>query len=488
MSETSLKSQATKGMFWNAFEYFTTLGSQFVISVVLARLLLPSDFGLIGMLTVFIALSQVLVQSGMGTALVQKKNRTDIDFSTVFIFNFIVSISIYLLLFISAPFIAEFYGMPQLSLLTRILCLGIIIDSLSQVQNSRLLINLDFKTMAKINLTATTISGVGASVLAYFNFGVWALVFHNLARASLASIFLWYNNKSLPQMTFSKQSFRELFGFGSKLLGAGIIATVFSNIYKVVIGKVYTARVLGFYTQAFQFVDITAGSITSVLQKTTFPILASINNDEERMVDVYKKLLGMTAFIILPTMTLFALLAEPFVLVFLGEKWIETIPLLQWLCFARIIYPISALNMNILNAKGRSDLFLKVDLSKLPITVVALIITIPLGIKAVVIGHVATSFISFFINAYMPGKLFGYGIISQIKDMLPKITAVVVMSIVSFFVIQAIDLSPLKIVFGGLIGLISYYLVCCFLKMKEVEEVNRIFKLVGGRIVLHFKR
>lgn len=478
MSETSLKSQATKGMFWNAFEYFTTLGSQFVISVVLARLLLPSDFGLIGMLTVFIALSQVLVQSGMGTALVQKKNRTDIDFSTVFIFNFIVSISIYLLLFISAPFIAEFYGMPQLSLLTRILCLGIIIDSLSQVQNSRLLINLDFKTMAKINLTATTISGVGASVLAYFNFGVWALVFHNLARASLASIFLWYNNKSLPQMTFSKQSFRELFGFGSKLLGAGIIATVFSNIYKVVIGKVYTARVLGFYTQAFQFVDITAGSITSVLQKTTFPILASINNDEERMVEVYKKLLGMTSFVILPTMTLFALLAEPFVLVFLGEKWIETTPLLQWLCFARIIYPISTLNMNILNAKGRSDLFLKVDLSKLPITVIALIITIPLGIKAVVIGHVVTSFISFFINAYMPGQLFGYGIISQIKDMLPKIIAVLIMSLCIYYILSFIQTPFFKLLWGSVIGILIYFILSITFKVPEILEVNYLLKKI----------
>lgn len=476
MQSNSLKSKAVKGIFWNAFEYFTTLGSQFVISVILARLLMPSDFGLIGMLTVFIALSQIMVQSGMGTALVQKKNLTELDFSTVFIFNFIVSICLYFVLFIAAPFIADFYRTPQLAVLTRVLCLSIIIDSLSLVQNSKLQIILDFKTMAKINISASTISGVGAIIVAHLNFGVWALVFHNLARVSLVNIFLWYSNKRLPIMQFSKQSFMELFGFGSKLLGAGIIAAVFNNIYKVVIGKVYSARLLGFYTQAFQFVDITAGSITSVLQKTTFPILASINSDESRMVDVYKKLLGMTAFIIFPTMTLFAILAEPFVLVFLGDKWTETIPLLQWLCFARIIYPISALNMNILNAKGRSDLFLKVDLSKLPITIIALLITIPLGIRAVVIGHVATSIVSFFINAYLPGKLFGYGAINQIRDIYKILLTTIIMALAVLFFISFFEIALLKLFIGVIVAIIFYVICTIIFKIEQLNEIKTLFK------------
>lgn len=461
-------------MFWSAVERLSIQAGQFAISIVLARLLLPSDFGLIGMLAIFIALSQSIIDSGMGSALVQKVDRTDVDYSTVFVFNFAISTLIYLVLFLAAPFIAQFYAAPKLEILTRILCLNIIINSLSLVQNTRLTINLDFKTMAKVNFSSVITSGILAIILAYRGYGVWALVFQNIFRSVVATVMLWRLSKWKPSVKFSKESFKSLFGFGAKLLGAGLIATFFQNIYKVIIGKAYSSKTLGYYTQAFNFAEMTAGTVTSILQKVTYPILATIRNDETRLVSVYRRMLGMTSFFILPSMTLLALLADPLVRFFLTEKWLPTIPLLQWLCFARIIYPISAINMNILNAKGRSDLFFKVDISKLPMTLIALIITIPLGIEAVVIGHVVTSFIAFFINAYLPGKLFGYGALAQLKDMRLKIVATISMALLVYLSIVHINLPLVKLVVGGATGILGYFIVSMLLRVEEVNEVKII--------------
>jgi teichuronic acid exporter len=292
---------------------------------------------------------------------------------------------------------------------------------------------------------------------------------------------VWFLSDWKPSLQFSKASFYELFGFGSKLLSAALLATFFNNLYKVVIGKVYTASSLGFYSQAYQFADISAGTITSVLQKVSFPILTSIQHEEARMISVYRKLLGMTAFIIFPAMTLFALLADPFIRFFLTDKWADTIPLLQWLCFARVVHPLSMLNLSILNAKGRSDLYLKVDVAKIPLTLIALVVTIPFGMQAVVIGHVVTSFLAFFIYAYMPGKLFSYGAWPQIKDMFDKIIATVVMAAVVFFINRFIPGLFLKLLVGGMTGLISYALISIWLRVEEVSEVKKLIFAVLKR-------
>lgn len=435
---------------------------------------MPLDFGLIGMLTIFIAISQSIVDSGMGTALVQKSDRTEADFSTVFIFNFAISTGIYLILFFSAPLIAKFYAVPQLVSLTRVLCLNIVINSLSLVQTTRLTIAVDFKTMAKVNVISVIVSGIFAIFVALLGFGVWALVFQALIRSIVTCLMLWYLSRWKPSIKFSKNSFKTLFGFGSKILGVGLIGTLFQNIYKVIIGKVYSAETLGYYTQGFQFAEMTAGTVTSILQKVTFPILASIKDDKKRMVSVYRKMLGMASFFIFPVMTMLALLADPLVRFFLSDKWLPTVPLLHWLCFARIIFPISVLNLNILNAIGRSDLFLKVDLSKLPMAIIALIITIPLGIKAVVIGHVVTSFLAYFVNAYMPGKLFSFGATEQMKVMAPKAIATAMMAALVYFVMSFIDFPLPQLIFGGLTGILAYILFSMLLKIQEVNEVINI--------------
>ena len=435
---------------------------------------MPADFGLIGMLSIFIVLSQTLVDSGMGTGLIQKKNRTDFDFSTVFVFNLVISIFLYSILFVTAPAIANFYDSPQLVLLTRVLGINIIINSLAVVQYSKLTISIDFKTIAKVNVISVVLGGLMAIYFANFGFGVWALVIQQITRSLISVLMLWFLSKWKLSLFFSKQSFKNLFDFGSKLLIARIYAQILNNVYNIIIGKVYSASELGYYTNAKNYSDITAGTITGILQQVTFPILASLQDDKKRMISVYSRIIRMTAFFIFPIMTLLALLADPFIRLVLTEKWLPTVVLLQWLSFARMVSPISSVNMNILNAVGRSDLFLKVDLSKFPLLVLTLIITIPLGVKAMVIGHVVMAILAFFINAYMPGKLFGYGALSQLKDMIPIFISTVIMALTVFVVIIFIENLFLKLILGGISGIISYLVMSNMLKIEEINEVKSL--------------
>jgi O-antigen/teichoic acid export membrane protein len=476
ITNDSLKSQATKGMIWNALEKFSVQAGQLVIGIVLARILMPEDFGLIGMLSIFIAISQTFIDSGMETGLIQKKNKTDIDFSTVFIFNFVVSASFYLILYFTAPLIADFYEMPQLVLLTRILSINIVINSLAIIQRSKLTINIDFKTIAKVNVVSVFISGGLGILFAILGYGVWALVIQQMSNAVVSVVMFWFLSKWKPSLLFSMQSFKELFGFGSKLLLSGLYAQTINNIYNIAIGKVFTASELGFFTRAKSFAELTAGTITSVLHQVSFPILSSLQDDRERMVRIFGRMIRMSAFFIFPAMSILAMVADPFINLVLTEKWAPTIPLLQWMCFARIFYPMSAINMNILNAIGRSDLFLKVDLSKFPIIVTALIITIPLGVKAMVIGQVVSSFLSFIINTYLSGKLFGYGAIAQLRDILPILVSSAFAALSIMLTNLLFDGFFLKMSMGILIGLAVFVFSAYLLKIEELKEVNNLLR------------
>lgn len=474
----SLKKKATRGMIWSAVDKFSAQGGQFIIGIILARLLMPEDFGLIGMLSIFIILSQTLIDSGMGSGLIQKKNRSDVDFSTVFVFNLGVSVFLYGLLFVAAPIIADFYKIPQLALLTRVLSINIIINSLAIVQRSKLTISIDFQTIAKVNVVSVILSGLIAVYFAYIGLGVWALVIQQITRSLISVFMFWLLGNWKPSILFSKQSFKNLFGFGSKLLIAGVYAQTLNNLYNIVIGKVYSATELGYYTNGKTIADTTSGTITAILQQVTFPVLASLQDDRTRMISVYRRIIRMTAFFIFPAMTLLALLADPLIRLLFTEKWLPVIVLLQWMSFARIVTPISVVNMNILNAIGRSDLFLKVDLSKFPLIVLTLIITIPLGVKAMVIGHVITSGLSFFINAYLPGKLFGYGALSQLKDMVPVLISTVIMALLVLLITVFLDNLYLKLIFGSTVAIISYLGVCFLLRIQELDEVKSLLQKI----------
>ncbi|WP_282776951.1 lipopolysaccharide biosynthesis protein [Phaeodactylibacter xiamenensis] len=471
---SSLKQKATSGFIWTAVDKFASRFVKLGIGIILARLLLPEDFGLIGMLAVFIGISQSFVNSGMGSGLIQKQDRTDADFSTVFVFNLVVSTLFYVLLFFTAPFIADFYDEPRLVNITRVLSLNIIINALAIVQRSRLEIDIDFKSLTKVNITGTIVSGTIAILAANYGYGVWALVIQQIVNAFVTVTVLWSLNKWKPSILFSKESFRALFGFGSKLMLASIYAQAFQNIYNITIGKYYNAGDLGFYNRAKSLSDIPSDTVSNILLQVTYPILSSLQNDKVRMVSVYKRMIKMSAFLIIPTMILIALLAEPLIRVLLTDKWLPSVILLQWIAIARITYPISVINMGVLNAMGRSDLFLKVDLSKAPVILISLFITIPISVEAMVIGFFINSYIAFFINAYLPGKLLGYGGMQQLRDMLPYLVPTIGMIAVVMGVSYLLENNYAQLILGGLLGLGSYLLLSHLLKINELKEIKAV--------------
>lgn len=472
MSE--LKNKAISGVLWSAIDKIGVKTIAFVVSVVIARILSPSDYGTIGMILVFIAVANIFIDSGMSQALVQRKNRSVSDMSTAFYFNVAISICCYLILFFCAPLIANFYNVDELSLILRVLGLNIIISAFATVQRANLIASLDFRTIAYVNVSAVIVSGIAGIWMAYSDFGVWALVGQQMTSIGTATLVYWILGKWRPCASFSKESFISLWNFGSKLLATGVVATIMREIYSVAIGKIYRSSELGYYTRAVQTSELVAMTTNDVINAVTFPILSSLQDNREHMVAVYGKMLGMTAYFIFPIMTGLAVVASPFISVLLTDKWLPAVPLLQWLCFARMFSPISSLNMNILNAIGRSDLFMKLDFSKLPLTIITMIITIPLGVEAIVIGNFIWTFICYFMNAYLPGKLFNFGIIAQFKIFWKIIVATLLMSLVIYISMNLFSCAIIKLTIAIIIGVVSYIFISYFMNIKEMKEVLNI--------------
>ncbi|WP_193039069.1 lipopolysaccharide biosynthesis protein [Pseudoalteromonas nigrifaciens] len=416
----------TSALKWSAIERLATQFIQLIIMLFLARLLGPNAFGLVGMLAVFIAIAQAFVDSGFSSALIRHTERTEADFSTTFYFNIIVSLCCYFILFISAPFIADFFEQPILSELLRVLGVVVIINSFAIVQRAKLIITMNFKTQAKASLIGVVLScGVGIT-LAKLGFGVWALVGQTLSQTVinvlLLNIFLpWW-----PKTGFSKKSFDYLFGFGSKLLVAGLLDTIYKNIYQVVIGKQFSASQVGFFTQANQLASVPAMTLTTVIQRVTYPMLSNIQNDVNKFENTYVLTLRMAALIVFPLIIGLAISAEPFIDIVLGEQWLPAAELLVILCFSFMLYPIHAINLNLLNVKGRSDIFLKLEIVKKSLITLMLFITVPMGVKAMCIGMVINSYIAFFINSYYTGQFSRLKTGQQLAALMPIYISVMV--------------------------------------------------------------
>ena len=473
MSKT-LKSQAIHGLSWSlADKLINQLGS-LAVTIYLARLIGPESFGFIGMLTVFMLLAESIISGGFTQALVQRsKELTEEDSSTIFYVNMLWGMTMYAVLYISAPFIAEFYHQPVLVDISRVLFLVVIINSLSIVTRAKLTIAIDFKSQTIASTIATLLGSILAIWLAYLDYGYWALVWLILSKTVLNTIAIWFFCKWLPKLIFSKESFFSLFKFGSNLMIAGLVATLVNNLYVALVGRYFNATSVGYFTQATNLTNALSGVISSTLQGVTYPIMTSVKNDKERLVNIYKQLISITMLFSLPVLVGFAAIADSFVRLFLGDEWLLTIPLIAALSLARTITPISSINMNILNAIGRSDLFLKVDLSKLPMTLAALFISLPFGIEALAWSMACTSFIAFFINAYYPSKLFDFGPIKQLKIAFNYILASGVMYLVVIFV--NIGDGILELIVKIVVGILVYSLFLWLIKdeyfMKVVGEL-----------------
>lgn len=472
----SVRSQLLHGVVWNFIEKVLIRGASFVIGVILARLLTPSDYGLIGMLAIFVSISGVFIEGGLARSLIQRKNCQDIDFSTAFLTNVGMSLVIYMIMFISAPWIADFYDEPILIPLTRILSLNFIFGSFNIVQRAKLVSAVDFKSLAQINVISTIVSGLVGIGMAYWGAGVWALVGQTLC-STIVLIFLFpIYSKWTPSIKFSKNSFCRLFNFGSKLMITGIYSVILNNISTICIGRYYKSSQLGFYTRASQFSEMISSTMYDVLGNVTFPVLSHLQDERDKLVAVYRRSLLLTAMIIFPLMILCALLARPLVLILLTEKWLPCVVLMQWLFLARMFTPLSAINMNILNAVGRSDLFMKLDFSKAPLILVVLAITIPISVKAITIGSFFISFICFFINAYLPGRIFGYGAIKMIFDWryIFLSSGIMVISVLAY--LQLITNVWLQLIGGGIIGVVVYIACCLMFKIID-DDMLKMLKI-----------
>ena len=475
MSE-SLKQKTAKGVLWSSVEQFSVQIIQFVLGLIMARILSPQDYGLVGMILVFTVIAQVFVESGFANALIRKQNRTEVDYSTAFYFNIVVGIVAYFVLFFVSPYIADFYDEPLLEPLTKVVALTVFINSLGIVPRARYTINVDFKTQAKATTTSVLISGIIGIWMAYTGYGVWAIVWQSVIRNALNVLLLWIFAKWLPLLQFSWQSFREMWSFGYKLLLSGLIDRIYSNIYQLVIGKVFSAQDLGNYTRAHQFASFPSSNINGIISRVTYPILSSIQDDDVRLERVYRKYLRLSAFIVFPLMVGLSALSEPLILYILTDKWSAAVILLQIICFNMMWYPIHAINLNLLQVKGRSDLFLKLEIIKKFIGVAILCITVPIGLVAMCIGGIFSSILCLVVNTHYTGKLINVGFWLQMRDLLPTLLLSLAMDAVVVLSVWFIPTNLLKLIVGVIVGVIFYIFVARLFKMEELSDLLSLVK------------
>lgn len=456
----TLKQKTINGLIWSFIDNFSSQGILFIVGIVLARLLAPKEFGLIGMITIFIAISNSFINSGFSQALIRKKGCTETDYSTVFYFNLIVGVLFFGILFISAPAISRFFDEPQLIPLVRVLAGVLVIDALSMIQRTTLTKRIDFKLQTKVSVISSSVSGGIGVAMAFYGFGVWSLVAKTLSQQAINSLLLWTWNRWRPLWVFSIQSFKELFSFGSKLLISGLIDTAYQNIYYLIIGKYFSAVELGFYTRAQGFKNLPAQNINGIMSRVTYPVLAQMQDDKVRLKAAYKKMIKTVMFISFILMAGMAASAEPMVIALIGEQWRPSIIYLQLLTFPGVMYPLHALNLNMLNVLGRSDLFLKLEIIKKLIVIPTIVIGVFLGIKIMIMGMWVNTLIAYYLNSYYSGKFINYSIKEQVLDILPSLFLALGMGAIVFIAGEFIAASYvvkfiLQIALGAAITLLS---------------------------------
>lgn len=470
----SFRQKTITGLKWSAAEHLSSQGIAFIINLIIVRILTPADYGIMGLVTVFLGISQVIINAGFASALIRKQDRSEEDFSTVFYYNVFSGVILYLLLFVAAPWIATFYQIQELELVIRIVGLTMIIASLSTIHTTKLTIAVNFKTLTKISLISSISAGVLGICLAYMGYKVWALVLQALATSVISTMLLWIYVKWTPKWLFSFASFKELFGFGSKLMLSGLLETVYNNLYQMIIGKKYTASDLGYFTRATVIVQLPSNNITEVIQRVTFPVLSEMQQDVKALTHSYRRLLKMSAFVIFPVMAFLIALCESLVKLVLTDKWIAIVPFIRVLCLGYMFYPIHAINLNLLKVKGRSELFLRLEILKKIVITIVLFATVPFGILIMCYGTVFTSLVALVINTYYSGKLIEHGFLKQMEDIRPAFFVSVVSGVGAFLPSLYFNDPVIKLLTGAAIGLIVLVCSAHFLRLAEFEELKKM--------------
>ena len=476
MAEESLKKKTVKGVAWTSLDQVMTLGFGFVISVILARLLSPSDYGMLAMIAVFNAIALAFVSSGFGNALIRKPDLTEDDNTTAFSFNIVVAIVMVGVLWIIAPWVARFYDKPILTSLLRAEAFLLIISSLRIVQNTQLTRALNFKAIMIINVASQVIAGVIAIIAAYRGYGVWSLVIQHYVSAITGLVLLWVISPWRPRGNWNKASFSYLWGYGSKLLASGLLDKIYGNIYPIIIGKFFSAADLGQYSRATNYAYLPSTALTGVLQQVSFPVLSQIQDDDQRLGDSYRRMLRFSVFVVFPIMIGTAALAYPLVVALVTDKWVQCVPYLQIICFSSMWYPVHAINLNLLQVKGRSDLFLRLEIIKKAIITVAIFICVPFGIMGICYGAVCTSLINLAINTYYTGKLIHVGFFRQMMDMTPTLINSLVMGVAVYLLTLPIESNILKLAVGIPAGMALYLAFAWLFKLPELQEAINIIR------------
>lgn len=476
MNIDTIKSKVFSNLIWRFAERCGAQGVSFIVSIVLARLLLPDDYGTVALITVFTAILQVFVDSGMGTALIQKKDADDIDFSTVFYFNCVICILLYAGMFISAPLIANFYNKPELVSLVRVLSLTLIISGIKNIQQAYVSRNMLFKKFFYATIAGTIFSAFIGIMMAYMGFGVWALVVQQLSNSTVDTIFLWITVKWKPQMAFSFKRLKKLFSFGWKLLASAVLETVYNNIQQLVIGKLYSSVDLAYYNKGIQLPGIIINNINSSIDSVLLPAMSKEQDNIIHIKNMTRRSICTSIYIISPLMIGLAFTAPVLVKLLLTDKWLAIIPFLRIFCIIYMFYPIHTANLNAINAMGRSGLFLKLQIIKKIIGIVFLLFSMQYGVMAMAYSSLAVSFLSQVINSWPTMKLLGYGYIKQMKDIMPSILLSIIMGIsISFFrylQLPEFVILVIQIITGGLL----YISLSAFFKLNSFQYLWKIIK------------
>ena len=471
------KNKVISSLIWKFLERGGVQGVQFVLSIILARLVTPEDYGVIAILLVFIQIATVFIQSGFNTALIQKKEADDLDFSSIFYLSFFVAAILYVILFFGAPLVAWFYKSESLTKLLRVISLTLFFGAVNSVQNAYVSKTMQFRRFFFSSMGAVLGSGIVGIVLAYKGYGVWALVFQQLIKDFLICVILWFTVKWRPKFIFSFTRIKSLFSFSWKLLVSALLDTVFRNIYNLIVGRIYDKETLGYFNRGHQFPQVIATNLDGSIQSVMLPTLSSHNDDIPEVKRITRRSISMSAFLLMPCMFGLAAVAEPLVKVLLTDKWLPCVPFLQLACISYAIYPIHTANLTGINALGRSDVFLKLEIIKKTLVIINILITMPLGIYAMAIGQVITGFIGSFINAYPNKKLMNYTYFEQWKDLMPSFLCSIVMAIgvwsLHFIQLPSIILLLIQIVVG-----VGIYILLC--KVLKIEVFSYFINTIRG--------
>lgn len=474
MGEQSLKDKTVKGTFWSAADAFLGQGVTFLIGLVLARLLSPAEYGLIGICTIFTTVLTGIVDSGFSNALIRKKDTTNEDYNTMFVTNMAVSVVLFVVLFFCSPLIASFFARQELVWLVRAMGLILIFQALSLVQNTILTKKIDFKTKTRASVISAVLSGIVGIAMAYLGFGVWALVAQVLSKQLIYTLCLWLLNGWVPTFHCSRESFHYMWGFGWKMMLSGLLSNLWNQLYQVVVGKFYSPATLGQYSRSKEYAQIFSSNLTGIVQRVSYPVLAEVQDDKGRMVAAYRKVIKMTMFVTVVIMISMGAVSEPLIYCLIGEQWHEAATYLPLICLSMSLYPLHAINLNMLQVQGRSDIFLYLEIIKKILAVGPLCLGIFVNIYSMLVGSIFLGIISFFLNSYYTGKSLGYSSWMQIKDVAPSYGVATIVA-VSVWFLKYLPLSywvifPLQIVLGTIV----FFIVCKISKIPEYNEVKQL--------------